>query len=93
MSAPPAYTVPKPMPRIHAAPVVSPNSNSPEAKMARDTKAIELQLAADTKYDVAPQYETFIGSFSGTDKTMSLLAISTIFGAIVLFRAKIRRSL
>jgi hypothetical protein len=93
MSAPPTYTVPPPMPRIHAAPVISPNSNSPEAKMARDTKTIELQLAADTKYDTAPKYEPFIGSFSGTDKSMSLLAIATIFGAIVLFKTKIRRIL
>jgi hypothetical protein len=92
MSAPPAYNVPPPMPRIHAAPVVSPNSNSPEAKMARDTKSIELQLAADTKYDTAPKYESFIGSFNGTDKTMSLLAVATIFGAIVLFTRKNRKA-
>ena len=91
MSAPPTYEIPKPMPRIHAAPVVSPDSNSPEARMARDTKAVELQLMADTKYDVAPQYEPFIGSFSGTDKTMSLLAIATIFGAFILFKTKIKR--
>jgi len=93
MSAPPAYSVPPPQPRIHAAPVVSPNSNSPEAKMARDTKAIELQLTADTKYDTAPKYESFIGSFSGTDKSMSLLAIATIFGFIVLFKTKIKRNI
>jgi len=73
------YTAPAPMVRVHKAPVVSPDSNSPEAIMARDSKNIELQLAMDTKYDAQAKYEPFVGT---EKKTLLLLSIALLFGII-----------
>lgn len=80
MSAPPVQTEKIP-PRRNVAPIVSPDSNSPEAKMAVSAKAIQLQLATDTKYDqVAPYaYE----AFQDINQDLLLLTIAAIFMTIV----------
>ena len=80
------YTAPAPMLRVHKAPVVSADSNSPEAIMARDSKNIQLQLAMDTKYDAQANYETFVGT---EQKTLLLLSIAILFGIIA---CKIRKA-
>jgi hypothetical protein len=67
------------MVRVHKAPVVSADSNSPEAIMARDSKNIQLQLAMDTKYDAQANYEHFVGT---EKKTLLLLSIALLFGII-----------
>ena len=73
------YNTPAPMTRVHKAPVVSPDSNSPEANMARDSRKIQLQLAMDTKYDAQATYEPFAGT---EKKTVLLLLIAGLFGII-----------
>jgi hypothetical protein len=81
MSAPPPVQTNAAPPRVNPAPIVSPDSNSPEAKMARSSKAIQLQLATDTQYDqVAPYaYE----SFKDINQNLLLLAIAAVFMTIV----------
>jgi hypothetical protein len=81
MSTPPPVQTNAAPPRVNLAPVVSPDSNSPEAKMARSSKAIQLQLATDTQFDqVAPYaYE----SFSNMNEELLLFAIAAVFMTIV----------
>jgi hypothetical protein len=81
MSAPPPVQTNKAPPRVNPSPIVSPDSNSPEAKMARNSKAIQLQLATDTQFDqVAPYaYE----SFRDVNQELLLLAIAVVFMTIV----------
>ena len=80
------YTPPAPMNKVHKAPIVSADSNSPEAIMARDSKSIQLQLAMDTKYDAQANYESFVGTET---KTLLLLSIAILFGIIA---CKIRKA-
>ena len=74
-----AYAAPTQMQRVHKAPVVSADSNSPEAVMARNSKTIQLQLSMDTKYDAQANYEPFVGT---AKKTVLLLSIAILFGMI-----------
>jgi len=69
---------------IHAvatAPIVSHDSNSPEAKMARDAKLLEVQSSTDSKFDT--KLERFVGNqttlLSGLTVAVSLLLLSSIF--------------
>jgi hypothetical protein len=74
------------MPNVHPSPVVSPNSQSPESILARSTKAIELQLAKDTKFDPPPPTEPFCNY--SYRKQLLLLAISALFMVIVLVKTR-----
>ena len=71
----------KPISALVAAPVVSHDSNSPEAKMARDAKMLEAQSANDGAFDT--KLERFIGSqttiLSGLTLALSLLLVSLAF--------------
>jgi hypothetical protein len=79
MQAAPQFEKIAPPSRIHQAPVVSSNSDSPEAIMARNSKTIELQLVADTQYDPVVRYE----SFKDINQTLLLLSIATVFISII----------
>ena len=63
------------------APVVSHDSNSPEAKMARDAKMLEVQSQTDSKFDT--KLERFIGSqttvLSALTIALTLLLVSLAF--------------
>jgi len=72
------------MPNVHLSPVVNPNSQSPESILARNAKAIELQLAKDTKFDPPPPKEPFCNY----RKQSLLLAISALFMVIVLVKTR-----
>ena len=83
MSAPPPVETNLPPPRKHSAPVVSPDSNSPEAKMARNSAAIQLQLASDTQFDQVSKYA--YESFSDYNEEFLLFSIATFFMIIVCY--------
>jgi hypothetical protein len=71
----------KPISALVAAPVVSSDSNSPEAKMARDAKMLEAQSQNDGAFDT--KLERFVGSqttiLSGLTLALSLLLLSLVF--------------
>ena len=71
----------KPIAALATAPVVSHDSNSPEAKMARDAKMLEAQSDKDGAFDT--KLERFIGSqttiLSGLTVALSLLLLSLAF--------------
>jgi hypothetical protein len=68
----------KPISALVLAPIVSNNSNSPEAKMARDAKMLEAQSSTDSAFDT--KLERFVGSqttiLSGLTLALSLLLVS-----------------
>ena len=70
----------KPIAGLAFSPVVSHDSNSPEAKMARDAKMLEVQSSMDSKFDT--KLERFVGSqtsiLSGLTVALSLLLVSLI---------------
>jgi len=71
----------KPIAALVVAPVVGNDSNSPEAKMARDAKLLEAQSSTDSAFDT--KLERFIGSqtsiLSGLTVALSLLLVSLVF--------------
>jgi hypothetical protein len=71
----------KPIAALVVAPVVGHDSNSPEAKMARDAKLLEAQSSTDGAFDT--KLERFIGSqttiLSGLTLSLSLLLLSLAF--------------
>ena len=71
----------KPIAALVSAPVVSHDSNSPEAKMARDAKKLEVQSSTDSVFDT--KLERFRGSqttiLSGLTVALSLLLVSLAF--------------
>ena len=71
----------KPISALVAAPVVSSDSNSPEAKMARDAKMLEAQSEKDGAFDT--KLERFVGTqttiLSGLTLALSLLLLSLVF--------------
>jgi len=83
MSAPPPVENIKPPSRINAAPIVSPDLNSPEAKMAIESKRIQLQLATDTQFDQVAKYE--YESFRDVNENLLLLSIAIFFMGVVCY--------
>lgn len=71
----------KPIHSLAMAPVVSTDSNSPQSKMARDAKLLEVQSSTDSKFDT--KLERFVGAettvLSGLTVALSLLLISSLF--------------
>jgi hypothetical protein len=70
----------KPISALALAPVVSSDSNSPEAKLARDAKMLEVQSHTDSVFDT--KLERFCGQqttlLSGLTVALSLLLLSLI---------------
>lgn len=78
----------KPVDAVTAAPVVSEDPNSPEQKMAKDAKAIQLQLENDSKFDT--KLERFYG---GSPSPMPLLGVGValaLLGLAVVVNGKRR---
>ena len=86
MSAPPPVEVNKPPPRINMAPIVHPDSNSPESKMAVDSKKIQLQLAADTQYDQVAHYA--YEKFKDINDSLLLGSVAAFFILIICWKHK-----
>jgi len=61
---------------LAVAPVVSADSNSQEAQMARSAKAIQLQGATDSAFDTV--VERFCGSSGSSGSTVTLLGLSIV---------------
>lgn len=81
----------KPIDAIVAAPVVSDDPNSPEQKMAKDAKAIQLQTENDSKFDT--KLERFCGSCGAHPSPQPLVAVGVViflFGLAVVFNGKRR---
>lgn len=70
----------KPIAGFAFSPVVSHDSNSPEAKIARDAKMLEVQSNVDSRFDT--KLERFVGSqttiLSGLTVALSLLLVSLL---------------
>ena len=79
---------------VSAAPVVSTNSNSSEALLARKARALELQSQTDSAFDtVIERKEGFYGCDSSISSTTSLLTgLSIAAGCILLLQLVKRRS-
>ena len=62
-------------------PVVSTDPNSPQSKMARDAKLLEVQSSTDSAFDT--KLERFVGTqrtlLSGLTLALTLLLVSAIF--------------
>jgi hypothetical protein len=67
---------------VNAAPVVSVNSTSPEALLARKARALELQSETDSSFDTKLE-RTSVG-FCGGPEQMSLLLGLTVAASILL---------
>ena len=63
------------------APVVSTDPTSPQSKMARDAKLLEVQSSTDSAFDT--KLERFVGNqttlLSGLTVALSLLLLSALF--------------
>ncbi len=81
MSAPPPVETIRPPQRTNSAPIVHADANSPEQKMAVDSKKIQLQLATDTQFDQVAHYA--YESFQDINKPLLLTAVSIFFIGIV----------
>jgi len=70
----------KPIAALAFAPVVSNDSNSPEAKLAADAKKLEVQSSTDSTFDT--KLERFTGSqttlLGGLTVALSLLLLSLV---------------
>lgn len=70
----------KPIAGFAFSPVVSHDSNSSEAKIARDAKMLEVQSNVDSRFDT--KLERFVGSqttiLSGLTVALSLLLVSLL---------------
>jgi len=70
----------KPIAALAFAPVVSHNSNSPEAKLAADAKKLEVQSSTDSTFDT--KLERFTGSqttlLGGLTVALSLFLLSLV---------------
>ena len=72
---------------IVVAPVVSTDSNSPEAKMARDAKRLEAQSDTDAKFDTV--LERFVDVSQCIDSTL-LIGVAA-FAYLIYIKAAKRR--
>ncbi len=70
---------------IVIAPVVSADTTSPEAVLAREAKKIELQAHADSKYDDKEFFADYIASDNGIFRAA---VYSAAFVAAVVFISK-----
>ena len=84
---------------VVAAPIVSADSNSPEAKLARDAARIQNQSATDSKYDTVlnrdgtearPNPSVFQEGFSDSQEHISLPLVAAAIG-FILFLAVAKR--
>ena len=70
----------KPIAALAFSPVVSSDSNSPEAKMAADAKKLEVQSSTDSAFDT--KLERFCGQqttlLGGLTLALSLLLLSSL---------------
>ena len=78
----------KPIDAITAAPVVSDDPNSPEQKMAKDAKAIQLQTENDSKFDT--KLERFYGGSPSPQPLVGVGVVLFLFGLAVMFNGKRR---
>ena len=95
-------TAPVLVQKVVLAPVVSADSNSPEAKMARDAKRLEAQTSTDAKFDTVLDrtgarmpadgntfQENFCNAYDiATNRTAILIGISAILLATILMKKR-----
>lgn len=74
---------------INAAPVVSVNSTSPEAILARKARALELQSETDSAFDTKLE-RTTVGFCGGPEQTSMLLGL-TIAASLLLASCLFKR--
>lgn len=75
---------------VNAAPVVSVNSTSPEALLARKARALELQSETDSTFDTKLERTTagFCGGPEQTSLLLGLTVAATLFLASCLYKRK-----
>ena len=75
---------------VNAAPVVSVNSTSPEALLARKARALELQSDTDGKFDTKLERTTagFCGGPEQTSLLIGLTVAASLFLASCLYKRK-----
>jgi hypothetical protein len=78
----------KPISMMAAAPVVSDDPTSPEAKLAREAKQIQVQTDVDSKFDTV--IERFEGGPPSSQPLVAVGVVLLLFGAAALVTKKRR---